>query len=213
MINGTALATEKPEEQKIFKPEEHLLMLKSQQGPKAYLPVQWRLVWFRGACPQGTIQTKLVHLDLEGEYEEEQSEWNDTERKYEKVMKRARGIAIFQATITDGKGGEASGTKSEKGVSFPDFIEKAETGAIGRALAGLGYGTQFCGDEIEDRQEKQQKKQQRPGYATPAQISSARNLAKLLGKESTVNEDTSEQDAKTLLAQLAKEVRERQSTK
>ncbi len=29
-------------------------------------------------------------------------------------------------------------------VSFSDYIEKAETGAIGRALAALGYGTQFA---------------------------------------------------------------------
>jgi hypothetical protein len=32
----------------------------------------------------------------------------------------------------------------EKAASFSDFLEKAETGAIGRALAALGYGTQFA---------------------------------------------------------------------
>ena len=32
----------------------------------------------------------------------------------------------------------------EKAASFPDYVEKAETGAIGRALAALGYGTQFA---------------------------------------------------------------------
>ena len=53
-------------------------------------------------------------------------------------------MAVFFARITDGKGGSATGTKSETAASFPDYIEKAETGAIGRALAGLGYGTQFA---------------------------------------------------------------------
>ena len=29
-------------------------------------------------------------------------------------------------------------------------MEKAETGSIGRALALLGYGTQFCADELDE---------------------------------------------------------------
>lgn len=33
---------------------------------------------------------------------------------------------------------------------FGDFIEKAETGAIGRALALVGFGTQFCADELDE---------------------------------------------------------------
>src|SRR5262249_3254316 len=60
------------------------------------------------------------------------------------------GFVIFRAVVRDGTGGMATGTKSEKAASFPDFIEKAETGAIGRALAGLGYGTQFTGDELDE---------------------------------------------------------------
>jgi hypothetical protein len=31
--------------------------------------------------------------------------------------------------------------KKETEAGFPDYIEKAETGAIGRALAMCGYGT------------------------------------------------------------------------
>ena len=57
---------------------------------------------------------------------------------------------MFRATVNDGKGGVGTGTKSERAASFPDFIEKAETGAIGRALASLGYGTQFTGDELNE---------------------------------------------------------------
>jgi hypothetical protein len=67
-------------------------------------------------------------------------------RRSEKVVKRANGLAVFRAVVKDGKGGIATGTKSEKAASFPDYIEKAETGAIGRALAALGYGTQFAPD-------------------------------------------------------------------
>ncbi len=65
-------------------------------------------------------------------------------RRSEKVVKQAKGYARFKAIVTDGNGGRATGTKSENAANFPDYIEKAETGAIGRALAALGYGTQFA---------------------------------------------------------------------
>jgi hypothetical protein len=131
------------EEQKqvqAFNPNEHIIQLKSRQGAQDYLPVQWRLVWFRGLCPNGTIETELVHLDLDKETEEETFVWNNEKRRSEKVVKTAKGLAIFRATVTDGKGGKATGTKMEKAASFGDYIEKSE----GRALAALGYGTQFA---------------------------------------------------------------------
>lgn len=127
-----------------FNAREHLMMLKSKEGPKEYLPVQYRLVWFREACPQGTIETEEMQIDLDREMEEEAFAWNAEKKRSEKVIKRAKGYARFKATVTDGKGGRATGTKSECAASFPDYIEKAETGAIGRALAALGYGTQFA---------------------------------------------------------------------
>ncbi|HEU5374410.1 MAG TPA: hypothetical protein VFV38_03140 [Ktedonobacteraceae bacterium] len=107
--------------------------------------MQWRLVWFRSLCPDGTIETEIVHLDLDRETEEEAYQWNSETRRSEKMIKRAPGFAVFRAIVKDGRGGMAMGTKSEKAASFGDFIEKAETGAIGRALAALGYGTQFAG--------------------------------------------------------------------
>src|SRR3989440_9692909 len=95
-----------------------------------YLPVQWRLVWFREECKEGTIETELVHVDYE--------------------VRRA----VFKATVSDGKGAFATGYKIAVATpQFSDFLEKAETGAIGRALAGLGYGTQFAPefDEEDDQ--------------------------------------------------------------
>ena len=35
----------------------------------------------------------------------------------------------------------ATAREKEIEIGFPDYIEKAETGAIGRALARCGYGT------------------------------------------------------------------------
>jgi len=133
-----------------FNPNEHLIQLKSKQGSSDYLPVQWRLVWFRSECPNGTIETEIVHLDLDRETEEETFVWNSEKKRSEKVIKTAQGIAICRATVKDGKGGVATGTKMEKASSFSDWLEKAETGAIGRALAALGYGTQFAPELSEE---------------------------------------------------------------
>lgn len=143
--------TEQPQNIRPFNPNEHLMQIKSRNGSADYLPVQWRLVWFRSLCPNGTIETEIVHLDLERETEEETYAWNSDTHRSEKIIKRAPGFAVFRAIVKDGRGGVAMGTKSEKAASFPDYIEKAETGSIGRALAALGYGTQFAGDEFDER--------------------------------------------------------------
>lgn len=129
---------------RVFNANEHLIQIRSGQTSKDYLPVQWRLVWFRSVFPQGSIETEMLHVDMDRDTEEEALVWNAERKRYEKVVKQAKGFCIFHAVVKDGVGGIAMGTKSEKAASFPDFIEKAETGAIGRALAALGYGTQFA---------------------------------------------------------------------
>jgi hypothetical protein len=134
-----------------FNPNDHLIQLKSRDGSKDYLPVQWRLVWFRSLCPEGIIETEMVHFDPNRETEEEVYTWNQETRRSEKSIKRANGFVVFRAVVTDGKGGKATATKSERAASFGDYVEKAETGAIGRALAMLGFGTQFTGDDLDEQ--------------------------------------------------------------
>ena len=86
---------------------------------KLYLQVAHRLVWFREEQPDWSILTSIVHHD----------------------EKRS----VVRAQILDQEGRVLSeGTKSETAQGFPDHLEKSETGAIGRALALLGYGTQFA---------------------------------------------------------------------
>ncbi len=171
----------------MFNPNSHIIQLKSQQGPKDYLPVQWRLVWFRELCPEGTITTEMLDLNRSEECETEVSVWNDAIRKYEKAIKRARGVAVFRATVTDGKGGSATGTKTENAASFADYLEKAETGAIGRALAGLGFGTQFTGDELDEGERiADAPVERKPSYdpdkpCSPQQCDTANRLQKQLG--------------------------------
>jgi len=107
-----------------FNPNDHLISLKG----KPYLEVKWRLVWFRMEHPDYGISTQMVQFDPQAKF------------------------AIFHAVITDSTGRVvAEGTKMEDSKGFPDYPEKAETGAIGRALGILGYGTQFAPefDEID----------------------------------------------------------------
>jgi hypothetical protein len=137
-------------EQQSFNPREHIIQIKTGQGTQEYLPVQWRLVWFRKEHPRGTIETELIHLDVDKETEAETFVWNPERRRSEKITKQANGLAIFRATVKDGEGGMATATKMETAASFPDYLEKAETGSIGRALAALGYGTQFTADELDE---------------------------------------------------------------
>lgn len=101
----------------MFNPNDHLISLKG----KSYLEVKYRLVWFRDENVDCGISTEIIKLDMEAKY------------------------AIVKATITDPTGRVlAQGTKMEDIKGFGDFLEKAETGAIGRALGILGYGTQFA---------------------------------------------------------------------
>ncbi len=128
-----------------FNPREHLITIKNRQGSASdYLPIQWRLVWFRTEFPEGSVETEVVIIDLDKVVEAEQFVWNAEKRKNEKITKTGKGFACFKATVRTGQGGSASATGSESAVDFGDFIEKAETKAIGRALAGLGFGTQFA---------------------------------------------------------------------
>lgn len=105
----------------MFKPEDKIIKLKG----KDYLEVKWRIVWMRQEHPDWGIETEIVNS--------------------------ASGHVQMKATIRNKDGVIlAQGHKAENKNSFSDYLEKAETGAIGRALALCGFGTQFTGDELEE---------------------------------------------------------------
>src|SRR5579871_5818942 len=81
-----------------------------------YMEVKWRLLWLRTEHPDARIHTELVkHVD---------------------------DLAVFKAHVALANGAEATGFGSETVDDWKDYMEKAETKALGRALAALGYGTQ-----------------------------------------------------------------------
>jgi hypothetical protein len=104
-----------------------------------YLEVKWRLLWLRTEHPDASIETELV--------------------------KHGGGLALFRARVSVLGGGTATGWGSETADDFGDFIEKAETKALGRALAALGFGTQFCEDF--DFSARSQKRERRAAAAPP----------------------------------------------
>ena len=94
---------------------------------KDYLEVVYRLQWLRAEHPDATITTKLEHLDWEA------------------------GYAVFHARVEIPGQGIAEGTGSETRQAFPaGWLEKAETVAVGRALAMLGFGTAFALADFEE---------------------------------------------------------------
>jgi hypothetical protein len=113
-------------EEKKFNPAEHLMDLK---GKTAYLPVAARVVWFRERYPAESGWSIQTFLD-DGGFE--------------------KGHAVYRCEIRDPEGRlVATGHNVEDRKGFGDFMQKAETGAVGRALALLGFGTMAALDEGE----------------------------------------------------------------
>lgn len=95
---------------------------------KDYLQVQQRLIWFVEENPRYDITTDFVKLD---------DEMAIARCTISILEDTAEGVRVVKK-VTD--------YKTESAKSFPDFVEKAATGACGRALALLSYGTQFAAD-------------------------------------------------------------------
>lgn len=111
---------------------------------KPYLNVKYRIVWFREENPKCGIETEIIHTSQDS--------------------------SLAKATIKDTSGRVlATGHKTETKQGFIDHLEKAESGAIGRALGFLGYGTEFAleleeGDRLADApaEEKPKAEKHRP---------------------------------------------------
>jgi len=125
----------KTNEGKQFNPAEYLIKItKNQKQPNGtykpivqeYLEVKWRIYWFRTEHSNWSIETEPLEINTEKQY------------------------VIFRAIVKDDKGRViATATKVETKNGFNDYLEKAETGSVGRALALCGYGSQFA-PELEE---------------------------------------------------------------
>lgn len=132
-VNGKSRSVETgsltKKDHSIFDPNKYMLKLpktkkvklengqiRFEQTETDYLPVAARIAWFRREHPDWSIITKTIQL--------------------------ANKAVLMKAIIKDATGRViATARKKETEIGFSDYIEKAETGAVGRALALCGYGT------------------------------------------------------------------------
>ena len=103
-------------------PSDFLINLKG----KPYLPVAGRIAIIRSENKPYSIKTTPLQIEMEG------------------------GFAVFQAEVWLDGVLLGMGTKQESKRDFPDFVEKAETGAIGRALAIAGFGTIYALQDFDE---------------------------------------------------------------
>ena len=111
-----------------FEPKDYLRKEETENGVSFYLDTKYRLLWFRMKYPEG----KLV--------------------KIPKALNRE--CATFEVRVYTDKNdvennflanGFASRYKDDENEKFGlNFVESAETAALGRALKDAGFGTQFC---------------------------------------------------------------------
>lgn len=115
-----------------FDPKAHTIQIKrfnKKTGETTitdYLPCQWRIYWFRLENPKGSVESKLTHYDPE------------------------KGLAVFEAYVQREDGGSARMYGSETASDWGDYLEKANTKALARALAVVGYGSQFAESEFDE---------------------------------------------------------------
>lgn len=103
-------------------PADFLINLKG----KPYLPVAGRIAIIRAESKPYSIKTTPLQINME------------------------QGFAVFQAEVWLDGILLGMGTKQESKRDFPDFVEKAETGAIGRALAIAGFGTIYALQDFDE---------------------------------------------------------------
>lgn len=108
-----------------FDPSKHLIDL----GGQLYLEVKWRLVWFRQTHPAGRIDTEIIELSDQHAYVRATASYPiDINGQTEWALATGHGTAHRTKNSRFGH----------------KFLERAETTAIGRALAALGFGTQYA---------------------------------------------------------------------
>ena len=94
-----------------YSPHEHLVQIKSKDGTmKDYYPANWRLYELRLRYPHITIESEIIHMDVE------------------------RNLVVVKAWIFDGKTySESERRASAYKQGLLSALDKVETGAKSRA--------------------------------------------------------------------------------
>src|SRR6266700_4628783 len=111
-----------------FNPGEHLVQIRAKDGTmKDYDPANWRLYELRLRHPTITIESEIVHMDVE------------------------HNLVILKAWIFDGKTyAESEWRASAYKQGSLASLDKVETGAKARAARDFGMGTEYALDMESD---------------------------------------------------------------
>lgn len=144
---------------------------------KDYLMVAYRIQWMNEVVPNFQIETDFISLTDE-----------QTVARARVVLKDQTGNVVKVATAT----------KRETKADFSDHTEKAETAAIGRALAMLGFGTQFAVADLDEGNRLADSPLEAPKASTPAKATSSfkkpRAVAPVAATEATTTEVVKTED-------------------
>jgi len=102
------------------RPVDYIIKLRGQTGGyssyQERLEIRYRLLWLRQEHPEARIYSECVHHN--------------------------NGFALFKVRIDLGEKGYAEGHGAESRETANNYIERAETWALGSALDALGYSTE-----------------------------------------------------------------------
>ncbi|HYU74205.1 MAG TPA: hypothetical protein VEL31_16160 [Ktedonobacteraceae bacterium] len=106
----------------------HLMQIKAKDGTmKDYLPANWRLYALRLKHPHITIESEIIHMDVE------------------------RNLVVVKAWIYDGKTySESDHRASSYKQGLLSSLDKVETAAKARASRDFGIGTELALDFEDD---------------------------------------------------------------
>jgi hypothetical protein len=106
-----------------FNPFEHLRLIKTKHGMQTYLDAKWRIAWARAVYGERIrFAPEIVEHN------------------------RQDGYALVKCSIYVDDKLVAEEYGSEERKDFEDYLEKALTKSKGRALADIGFGTQFAAE-------------------------------------------------------------------
>lgn len=122
-----------------YNPKEKLRKIESEDGTRYYLDTKDRIVWFRKVFPFGKVYKILK------ECTEDYATFEV--RVYRHINDHCENFLA---------NGFATRRKDADNPEFGmNFLESAETAALGRALKDAGFGTQSCGMEIQGEIDEQ----------------------------------------------------------
>jgi len=176
-----------------FNPKDHIIIISKWDDRlkkvvnQNYLEAKWRLVWFREDHPDWVINTTISLIkNGDGPF----ASLAEAVIKDNQNVVKANGWG-YEERIEEKYDPELKKTKT---VFNSKFVEKSETTAIARALAQLGYGTQWAMEyeegqvveEISDSPvpetvEMEESKEESGNPPTEKQINLIHSLVKGLG--------------------------------